>query len=356
MQTQAVTHLQFDLRYHASALGFFFRAVTKVMISQRLKEQIGLKQLIGESSLFRAEIKKIPVIAQCDESVLISGETGTGKELCARAIHYLSTRSEKPFIPVNCGAIPVELLENELFGHARGAFTGAFSSQSGLLREADGGTLFLDEIDWLPQLAQVKLLRFLQEKEYRALGSSKTRIANVRVIAASNMDFEEAVAVGKLRRDLYYRLDVITIALPPLRARREDIPLLVHHFFKKYAVEFHKAVKKIHDDAMLMLTLHDWPGNVRELDHLIKRAVILSENELIESADLNLPGNEVARAETFQQAKAKVVKQFEKNYIRNLLLTHRGNITRAAQAAHKNRRAFWQLIRKHNINAASFRF
>lgn len=199
-------------------------------LTHELKERLGLKQLIGENPAFLAEIKKIPIIAKCDASVLISGETGTGKELCARAIHYLSPRASKPFIPVNCGAIPVELVENELFGHKRGAFTGASTSQSGLIHEADGGTLFLDEIDCLPLLAQIKLLRFLQEKEYRPLGSTKMQKADVRVIAATNVDLEAVVREGKLRRDLYYRLNIIPLTLISLRERREDIPLLAHHF------------------------------------------------------------------------------------------------------------------------------
>ncbi|MBI3796093.1 MAG: sigma-54 factor interaction domain-containing protein, partial [Deltaproteobacteria bacterium] len=175
-------------------------------ITQTLKGKLGLRQLIGESPTFLAEISKIPTMARCDVSVLISGETGTGKEVCARAIHYLSPRSRAPFVPVNCGAIPAELMENELFGHERGAFTDASTSQCGLIHEAEGGTLFLDEVDSLPALAQVKLLRFLQEKEYRRLGSTKTYQADMRIIAATNSDLEEAVRTGKLRRDLYYRL------------------------------------------------------------------------------------------------------------------------------------------------------
>src|SRR5215813_6052247 len=186
-------------------------------VTQTLKEKLGLRQLIGESPAFLAEIRKIPAVARCEVSVLISGETGTGKEVCARAIHYLSPRAPHPFVPINCGAIPAELVENELFGHERGAFTDAATSQSGLIHEAEGGTLFLDEVDSLPALAQVKLLRFLQEKEYRRLGSTRTYQANVRVIAATNSDLEEAVRTGKLRRDLYYRLNILQLTLPPLR-------------------------------------------------------------------------------------------------------------------------------------------
>jgi DNA-binding NtrC family response regulator len=317
-----------------------------------LKAQFGLGQLIGESEAFRAVVKKIPRIAQCDTSVMISGETGTGKELCARAIHYLSPRSRQAFIPVNCGAIPTELVENELFGHERGAFTTAVSAQPGLIAEADGGALFLDEIDCLPLLAQVKFLRFLQEKEYRPLGSTKTRRADVRVIAAANVDCDEIVRAGRLRQDLYYRLNVIPLRLPPLRERRGDIPLLASHFLARYAAEFNQPALSLSADAMELLQRYEWPGNVRELEHLIARAVALAEREVIEGADLGLlQGAMVAPPSSFREAKAR----FERAYVEDLLLANHGNITRAAQAARKNRRAFWELIRKYHINVNSFK-
>ena len=208
-----------------------------------LKVKLGLKQIIGDSPVFRKEIEKIPTVAQCDVTVLISGETGTGKELFARALHYLSPRAGRPFVPVNCGAIPTDLVGNELFGHEQGAYTGASKSQPGMIREADGGTLFLDEIDCLPQNAQIKLLRFLQEREYRPLGSTKVQQADVRVLAATNVDPEAALREGKVRQDLYYRLNVIPFVLPPLRQRREDISILARHFLKKYAAEFNKPAR-----------------------------------------------------------------------------------------------------------------
>ena len=326
------------------------------MVSQKLKERIGLRHLIGNSSVFLQEIKKIPLMATCDASVLISGETGTGKELFARAVHYLSSRAHKPFVPVNCGAIPVELVENELFGHERGAYTGAHVSRVGLLRLAEGGTLFLDEIDWLPHLAQVKLLRFLQEKEYRPLGSTTVYSADVRIIAASNTDFSLSVATGKLRADLFYRLNVLTLNLPALRERAEDIPILVRHFVHKYEREFNKQPIETPLDVMQALILHHWPGNVRELEHVIKRALILRENGALCVSDLELPGGGVSNGpKSFREAKALVLRQFERTYIQALLLAHRGNITRAARAARKNRRAFWELIRKHAIDVRSFR-
>jgi DNA-binding NtrC family response regulator len=321
-----------------------------------LKEKIGLKQLIGISPAFTSEMKKIPLLAKCDATVLISGETGTGKELCAQAVHYLSHRSGKPFVPVNCGAIPVDLAENELFGHERGAFTSASGAQTGLVHEANGGTLFLDEVDSLPHAVQIKLLRFLQEKEYRPLGSSKTRRADVRVIAASNEEPEEAAKTGKLRQDLYYRLNVIPLTLPPLRLRREDIPLLARHFLVKYSNEFKKGCTSFSVRCMQALMLYDWPGNVRELQHAVERAVALSEHETIRVADLALPQSEKpASQQSFREAKATVIEQFEKKYIQDLLLLHHGNITKAAKASLKNRRAFWQLMRKHHIQAGPFR-
>ncbi len=198
----------------------------KKQTQQALTEKLWLQKLIGKSPVFTAEINKIPILAKVDVSVLISGETGTGKEMAARAIHYLSERADKPFVPVNCGAIPVELLENELFGHDRGAFTGASDCRSGVIQEAEKGTLFLDEVDSLPLLAQVKLLRFLQDKEYRPLGSTKAMKGDVRIIAASNAHLESAIAAGTLRRDLYYRLNVVPMLLPALRHRADDIMVL----------------------------------------------------------------------------------------------------------------------------------
>jgi DNA-binding NtrC family response regulator len=325
-------------------------------LAHRLKEKLGLKQLVGESPVFVTLINKIPSVARCDATVLISGETGTGKELCARAIHYLSPRMGKPFVPVDCGAIPTELMENELFGHMRGAFTGASLSQTGLIQEAEGGTLFLDDIDCLPFPAQVKLLRLLQEKEYRRLGSPKVRQADVRIISATNRDLDEEVRREKFRQDLYYRLNIIPLVLPPLRERREDIPLLARHFMDKYAAEFKSQVTDFASEAMEMLLLYEWPGNVRELEHVVQRAVVLSEHAVIPGVDIGLPGRRATESpKSFKEEKAEAIAQFERSYIEGLLVAHQGNISRAARAAQKNRRAFWQLIRKHRIDVHSFK-
>jgi two-component system response regulator GlrR len=332
------------------------QARTDESLTRSLKEKISLREFIGETPAFLEEVNKIPLIAKCDANVLIVGETGTGKELCARAIHYLSPRMSQPFTPVNCGAIPLDLVENELFGHERGAFTGASNSQKGLIQEADGSTLFLDEIDSLSQLAQVKLLRFLQEKEYRPLGSTRMRKADVRIVAATNIHPEEALRTGKLRQDLYYRLSIIPLVLIPLRERKEDIPLLTRHFLKKYSKQFDKPSIDISPKAFEQLSLYDWPGNVRELEHAIERAVALSKNDLIAGFDLALPGRQSPpREESFQEAKARIVEEFEKSYIRQMLATHNGNITKAAEAAQKNRRAFFELMRKYRISPASYK-
>lgn len=319
-------------------------------LRQELKLKLGLGQLIGESPAFLTEIDKIPTMARCDAIVLITGETGTGKEVCARAIHYLSPRSTKPFIAINCGAIPADLVENELFGHERGAFTDAINAQPGLIHEAEGGTLFLDEIDSLPPLAQVKLLRFLQEKEYRPLGSTKTKTASVRIITATNADLREAVAQGKLRQDFFHRINILSLTLPPLRCRSEDIALLAQHFVTKFAAEFAKPVTHLSPDALCMLLAYPWPGNVRELEHTIERAVAAADGTILGEADLALSIVKLQKAhESFQAAKDRAVAQFEQTYIKDILLEHGGNISKAARAAGKNRRAFWELMRKHGI-------
>jgi two-component system, NtrC family, response regulator GlrR len=317
-----------------------------------LRLRSGVGQLIGESPAFLAAVAHIPTLAHCDATVLISGETGTGKEVCARAIHALSTRAPKPFVTVNCGAIPADLVENELFGHERGAYTDATFAKPGLIQEAEGGTLFLDEIDCLPLMAQVKLLRFLQEKEYRPLGSVKTKSASVRVIAATNANLEDALRQGRLRQDLYYRINVLSVALPPLRHRQGDVVLLAQHFLAKFAMEFAKPVLNFSPEALQTLLAYSWPGNVRELAHTVERAVALTnEVTLREIAIANLAPPQVAQQETLQQRKKQVIAQFEQAYLKEIMLTHDGNITKAAQAAGKNRRAFWQLLRKYDITS-----
>ena len=317
---------------------------------QKLKEDIGLKQIIGESPAFLEKVRCIPRFARCDATVLISGESGTGKELFARAVHYLSPRADRPFVPVNCGALPENLVESEIFGHKRGAFTGATSNQAGLIRQSEGGTLFLDEIDCLTPQAQVKLLRFLQDGEYRSVGSEQIRHANIRVIAAANADFTQLLRSGKFREDLFYRLSVLTLTIPPLRERPGDILLLTRDFLEKQAAITNTRPKNISLAALNRLLVHPWPGNVRELQNVLMRAIVLSDRCEIELSDLNLPDNgQAVEDQSFQTMKSRVVWQFEHDFLTSVLHAHRGNITRAALAAKKNRRAFWQLLRKHDL-------
>ncbi|HKX26687.1 MAG TPA: sigma-54 dependent transcriptional regulator [Blastocatellia bacterium] len=318
------------------------------------REYSPLHAIIGESPAFISEIQKIPVIARSESCVLIMGETGTGKELCARAIHQLSSRSLGPYVAVNCAAIPVELAENELFGHHRGAFTSAASSQPGLVEAAGGGTLFLDEINSLPLQVQSKLLRFLQEKEYRPLGSTRVNRANVRVIAAANCDVKESLREGTLRRDLYYRLSVWCLNLPPLQERREDIPLLARHFLEQHSRQSTEPVKKFSHDALQLLKQYEWPGNVRELEHAVERAFVCCEQPVITAADLMQKGA-LPSLDPFQLAKQKVIEDFERKYLRNILYIYQGNISRAAEAAQKERSTFRRLLQKHGIDVRDFK-
>ena len=323
---------------------------------QKLKEEIGLKQIIGESAVFLSELQRVPRFARCDATVLISGESGTGKEIFARAIHYLSTRADRPFVPVNCGALPDHLVESEIFGHKRGAFTGASSDQPGLIREAEGGTLFLDEVDCLTRQAQVKLLRFLQDGEYRSVGSQQIVHANMRVVAAANADFRQIVREGKFREDLFYRLNVLALTLPALRERRGDILLLTHHFLEKQAALAASPPKNVSLAALNRLLSHSWPGNVRELENVLTRAIVLSQRNTIEPSDLDLPEDGPSMDEqSFQAMKSRAVRRFEHDFLETVLRTHKGNITHAARAVKKNRRAFWELLRKHGLLAGARR-
>lgn len=312
--------------------------------------------LIGSSACFVKQLSALPIIAGCDASVLILGETGTGKEVFARTIHYLSPRASRPLVGVNCGAIPTELMESELFGCVRGAYTSAHAARSGLVREAEGGTLFLDEIDSLPLSAQTKLLRFLQEKEYRPVGGNVCH-ADVRMIAASNHDLAALVEHSSFRSDLYFRLNVLNVTLPPLRARRDDIPELARHFTERCCQQRHRSAISLTAQALRKLLGYDWPGNVRELHNVIERAVLFCQSSFIGADDLQLPNDveEEKGVESFRAAKARTVEAFERSYIERLLTVNAGNITRAALDAQKNRRAFFALMRKHAIAPERFR-
>jgi DNA-binding NtrC family response regulator len=322
-------------------------------VRQRLLAYFAGQNFIGSAPLFLATIEKIPSVASCDASVLLVGDTGTGKELCSRSIHYLSSRADKPFVPVNCGAIPADLFENEMFGHESGAFTDARQSRRGLIAETEGGTLFLDEVDSLAPSAQVKLLRFLQERQYRPLGGHY-RHADVRVIAATNQNLNAKVQQGTFREDLFYRLKVVTLRLPELRNRREDISPLAAHFLRMAAQEYNRPVKKLSAGAVQKLTSYTWPGNVRELENVIRQAVVMAAAPIIRARDLELgietlDSSETLFAESLKTAKARVVEEFERTYLEEMLLVCQGNISKAARRARKDRRSFFALLKKYGL-------
>jgi two-component system response regulator GlrR len=313
--------------------------------------------ITGSSPALAKEIAKVRRYAACDASVLILGETGTGKEVFAQAIHHASKRAGHPLVALNCGAVPTELMEAELFGHVKGAYTGAHISRTGLVSEAEGGTLFLDDVDCVSLSAQAKLLRFLQEREYRVLGSNTVRHADVRVVAASNRDLAELTKRSSFRQDLFYRLNVLPIDLPPLRERKEDIGALARHFLSQFSLRDQRPECRLCAAALNKLLRHDWPGNVRELGHVLERAVLLAPRQILTESDIDLPDpmQDAIERESFQSMKARVVESFERGYLENVLRSTNGNIANAARAAGKNRRALFELIRKHNIAPESFR-
>lgn len=330
----------------------------ELVARQRLKEELGLAQLVGQDSAFVRVIQSIPGIAASSAPVLLLGETGTGKEMCAQAIHALSPRHPGPFIPVECGAIPENLVENELFGHVRGAFTDAHTDQKGLAAMADGGTLFLDEIDSLPVGAQAKLLRFIQEGIYRPLGSPKFGRADIRLVAASNRDLEKCVREGLFRADLYFRLNVLPLRLPPLRERRSDIELLAAYFLSKLASSASRSEKKLSPAALRFLQSHDWPGNVRELYNIMQRAMAFCSGPSISPADLGLSltlAEDAVQQDTeFNVARSRVIETFEKSFVEDMLRKSGGNVTRAARAAGKDRRVFGRLMKRYSLDRRAY--
>jgi len=309
--------------------------------------------LVGASPVMLRVHELVAVAARTDLPVLVQGESGTGKELVARAIHYTGTRATRPFITVNCGAIPETLMEDELFGHAIGAFTGAQGAKKGVFEEAEGGTLFLDEIGELYPSCQVKLLRALQEQEVRRLGENRTRKVNVRVIAATNKDLRKEMDAKRFRDDLFHRISVLPIEIPPLRMRREDLPLLVDHYVRQYNRELGREVRGFTPRALDRLKAYPWPGNVRELENRIKQAMVLAKEDLIDTESLALFGGRAPEGELppFRQAKA----EFEKNYIAQALRMARGKVAAAARLAGKDRKDFYDFMKKHQIKPDDFR-
>jgi transcriptional regulator with PAS, ATPase and Fis domain len=311
-----------------------------------------LPGVVGSSAPLRAVVDQVAMVAGTEVTCLVTGETGTGKELFARGIHYLSRRRHQPFVPVNCGAIPDHLFENELFGHTRGAYTDARSNEGGILAYAEKGTLFLDEVDSLSLSAQVKLLRVLQEREYRPVGSAHTVATNIRIVAATNCNLENAVQARRFREDLYFRLNVFHLRIPPLRDRLEDVPALALRYVREYSLDHQRTLTGIQPEAMDLLRGYHWPGNVRELQTVIQRAVILARNSVITAADLDLPaGIQPMQAHmTLKAAKTVAVNQCERSYLSTVLACCEGNVTQAARMAGKERRSFQRLLKKHAVS------
>lgn len=308
--------------------------------------------IVTRSPLMERLLEQAGMVAQSDVSVLINGQSGTGKEIVAQAIHNASPRRDKPFVAINCGALPEQLLESELFGHARGAFTGAVSNREGLFQAAEGGTLFLDEIGDMPVALQVKLLRVLQERKVRPLGSNRDIDIDVRIISATHRDLPKAMARGEFREDLFYRLNVVNLKIPPLAERSEDIPLLANHLLRQSADRHKPFVRAFSTDAMKRLMAAKWPGNVRQLVNVIEQCVALTSSPVISDAlvEQALEGENTALP-TFVEAR----NQFELNYLRKLLQITKGNVTHAARMAGRNRTEFYKLLSRHELDANDFK-
>jgi two-component system, NtrC family, response regulator GlrR len=325
--------------------------------------KVTIANLIGCSAAFQECVELIRHIAETDAPVLIEGETGTGKEVAARAIHYSGSRQDRAFVAVNCGALPEHLIENELFGHARGAYTDARAPQPGLVALADGGTLFLDEVESLCGRGQVALLRFLQDLRYRPLGGQREEHANVRIIAATNMNLWEMVVAKQFRSDLYYRLQILFLRLPPLRERTGDAGVLASHFANVFSARYGWPGRRLSWDAVMALDRYHWPGNVRELENLVHRALLLTSDPVVSMPQQWLAG--VRDAETrpaagdcfdlcLMEAKARVLDEFERVYLSRALAQAGGNVSDAARRSGKERRAFGKLLKKHSIDKRMF--
>jgi two-component system response regulator GlrR len=307
---------------------------------------------ISRSARMEALLDEARLVAASDASVLIRGDSGTGKELLARALHRASPRAQAPFVAINCSAIPDALLESELFGHERGAFSGAVSRHTGLFRAAHGGTLFLDEIGDMPPALQVKLLRVLQERAVRPVGATRAEPVDVRIVSATHCDLDALLAQGQFREDLYYRINVVTLTLPPLSERREDIPLLAEHFLRALAKKYGKRLRGFAPDALEALATAHWAGNVRQLQNVVEQACALATTPLVPRALVDR-ALRVKPMEALGYAEAK--QRFERNYLVQLLKLTAGNVTDAARIAGRNRTEFYRLLQRYDLNPGLFR-
>ena len=332
--------------------------------------------LVGISESHSTILDRLKKVAATDAEILITGPSGVGKELYANYVHLQSHRKNHHFVPVNCGSLSSGLLENELFGHIGGAFTGAMAQSEGLVNEAEGGTLFFDEVDSLSMTCQIKLLRFLQDKQYRRLGENYLRQANVRILAATNVDLEATVQEGQFRKDLFFRLRVVPIEIPPLNHRPEDILELLKTFSEKYAKKYNLPRVKFSEMAIERMKTYDWPGNIRELENCVAFLTCLQPERVLEPGDLpllnkiqskngdsetstpdrkNNDGLDPREYVGFQESKSRLIANFEKEYIQQILKCTNGNISAAARMSGKNRRALFELMQKNDIDANEFR-
>ena len=319
--------------------------------------------LVGASPPMQAVFDRLAMLAKSDITVLITGRSGTGKNLAARALHDLSSRREGPFVRVSCPTVPENILESELFGYAKGAFTHAMADRRGLFQEADGGTIFLDEIGDVSPAIQAKLLQVLEDKEFRPLGRNRSVKVDVRVVAATNSDLKSRMSEGRFREDLYYRLCVVEVGMPPLSERPDDIPLLVDHFLTRHSLAAGEAAKRVAPELLAQLVAHPWPGNVRELENLIRRGVVMSGGDEVTPEAVGWQAAAcVADLETddlstipYRVAKEEVLSQFNRRYIRRALEKTSGNVTRAAKRSRIERQSFQQIMRKYDIRSESFR-
>lgn len=336
------------------------------LLERRLEQAEGFGELVGSSARMREVYRLALGVAPTETTALILGESGTGKELTARAIHKHSRRRDAPFVAVNCSAIPVDLVESELFGHVRGAFSGATATREGLFESANGGTIFLDEVGDLPPLAQVKLLRVLQQGEIKPVGANETRVVDVRVVAATNVDLAQQIEQGRFREDLFYRLNVVAIELPPLRERKQDIPVLAYHFLRKHAARARREIRTIAAEAMRLLENFSWPGNVRELENAIEHAVVFCAGDALTPADLPLTRSSLVPqvADTsdpadgfpesafdlpFREAKQRALEAFESAYLSKQLARACGNVSEAARTAGLDRSNFRRVAKRAGV-------
>jgi len=318
-------------------------------LRKELQKQYQFYDLISKSAVMQKVFDLAHTIAKSNSNILILGESGTGKELLARAIHNESLRATGPFIPVSCVALTETLLESELFGHEKGAFTDAIAQKKGKFELADGGTIFLDEIGDISPKLQLSLLRVLQEKEFTRVGGTKSIKVDVRIIAATNRDLKKAVDEGKFRDDLYYRLNVISIELPPLREHKEDVPLLVHHFIEKFNIEMEGKVERISEEAIDLLMKYDWPGNVRELENVIERAMVITKGTFIKAEDLHLSPQVMKGEGAVQAADDKTIKSVEKRHIAKILKENNWNIQKSAEQLGIDRVTLYNKIKKYKL-------